>query len=456
MSKFSKLSPLHELCFQDIDETNGDKQIYFTSNIEQVELGGAADVSSLGTYPIRDSIPFGADNVTQIINKKILELFERELDIRRAYGLEDPNLMTYSDELGYKNGIDQALRDNRIREGLLLPFEDSADMFEVADNIGLVTLNTEGSASKLNDKVGVLTDGLNNIEGANVPMGMEVISREELFNLLRELEQNKKYSNSILSIKAAFSASGCGIQKGSYDELIYFLNDENSELSKWFDKNLQNPRQRLMIQEYFTSETPKKGGLYVKEIIGSPGIQFCITDKGYHVIGASNQILANDGITHLGNRFTPELLQNPKVSDAVNIYMQYAYEQGFRGIMGVDLLIYRDSENQIQVAFMEYNARFTGGIPGIFGMSLVTQEDTMNRHFESINGFKVKNVPHEKVREVLLSSEFMPSRDRGVISISNASITNDPATSKIMATFYAPCPREIETLKHNFAYALGL
>lgn len=438
--RLHELSPTHKLAFSDTNN-NSDK-IYYASNIHQVELGGGA-VSGLEVYHIRNGALLVGSNVTQLLPSHILHLLERELRLKEEYGLPDTNYALYDATSDFRSSIIQAISENlpESNSGILLPFEDSDNISYIASQTGLRTLNESPQiAARLNDKVEMLTNGVNHLDNVHVPIGKEVHDRNELIHQLRELNNNKEFEDSILCIKVAFSASGCGIHKGHISDLIQQLEDPISGLNKWLDSCFADQNQRVMIQEYFGNR-----------VISSPGVQFSINDSGYAILGASTQDFASDGVTHMGNTYSPDLLQNHKLQDVVVALIQYCQEQGFRGIMGMDLLIYIDENGDIQVSFMEFNARHTGGVPIILGASFIAQREATELTFAGGNIY-TGSASHNRYIEVC--RRFIPENGRGVMSISGATIDPNNPGSKAQVIFIGHNVKEIASVRADFERAL--
>lgn len=446
--KLSDMSPLHSLCFGTGSMEKSSKELeesYFLSNIDRVTLGGGGQVANLDRYHTRNGLPYIGGGITQIIPSSIERLFERDQVIKNQYGWAAPSLLTY--EAGdFRAKIMEALRSQpeSSKKGFLMPFEDSQETFDIAESAGLKTLNQQGAADLLNDKVKTLTGEAHHYIRAKFPEAHEVESKLALPVFLYDLNNHREFEDSLLCIKSAFSASGCGIFTGTYEELKTELEDSTSELSEWVDKIFADDRQSLMVQEYYAAH----------RVVSSPGVQFCINDNDIHIIGASRQDLAEDGVTHLGNTFDKDLLQDNKIFEAVESAARYAAFCGFKGIMGVDLLIYKDDSGNERVAFMEYNARNTGGVPAVFAVSMVTDDFATNRNFISNNNIYVGSATFDSVSSIITSPEFMPDNGEGFILVSAGTLNeSDPANSKIQGVFLGENPILVQ---RRFTEALRL
>lgn len=216
-----------------------------------------------------------------------------------------------------------------------IPFIHSADSDAIARALDLRVDTNAKSSEFVNDK------GLSQRElaqlGVDTPMGKVVRSLDEALDFCREL-QDAGFRE--VMFKITRSASGMGVFQIPFEKVPEYM-------------------------EQYADEVAARGVLldgYIPGKLASPNIQFNIgdTENDDQFISCSEQILSDDDV-HLGNVNDPNLyFKSPRVQENVLKTRNWIREQGYRGIVGIDLYITQDGKPY----YMETNGRFNGSTPG--------------------------------------------------------------------------------------------
>lgn len=232
-----------------------------------------------------------------------------------------------------------ALLDRHPEVVRIIPFFHSQNVTRLAKEHGLLTetANYE-SINDVNDK------WLSQVEwrqrGIITCEGELVHSVKEASRIIAQLRA-KKYSH--ICLKKRRSVSGAGVKKLAIDEATAYLQTQTKLMAE----------QGLIIEPWFNNIDPRRGSPSIQMYIGNT------PDKDV-VICSTQQILGGkDDTEHKGNNNDPTVLADETMQTQVQLFCDWARDEGFRGIAGVDLL-----NTDGVMRFSDPNMRQTGATAG--------------------------------------------------------------------------------------------
>jgi hypothetical protein len=287
---------------------------------------------------------------------------------------------------------------------------------ETARSLGKRTVNTSHGSRDSNDKVRLARF----LEETGFPVFDSLIiqHRGEFTEAAKELRR-RGYRFAVL--KSAIGASGCGMCKidltGPASPPDYLFHDPEALLQGWIDET-----------------TP---GV---EVIGSPSVQFYITENEVHFFDLTEQILSR-ACVHEGNIAPPPWIASyPDLREELfrqaSTIGRFIHGTGYRGTGGVDFLAIRRN-GHVDAYACEVNARVTGA----------TYPALLARHFCPDGAWTMRNLvfPRDLSEDELLEKLdaagllFHRGREAGILPF-NFSPAGSSAEALMKGQFVSLAP----------------
>jgi len=423
-------------------------QILHVPNLGQEEIGSkkGADQIGIHRYRLRTNGIFGGT----IILPQDLEAAAKELDeYHRGLGINDASegriISVNTEGRPFMHAFMEALRENtqgirsRIKEacegGILLPFIVSKECEEAADLLGLSIDTDAARAEMANNKLIALSNLKEH--GVKVPRQIGFKNNQEAREAYEKLKREGIHK---MFAKANRGASGKG---------IYCIKSE-ADLEKF-----------LALEE--AQETMRGNGFAMQEGIHythSPSAIFHIKEKLEDSILIANgeQLLAkkneSDDVptVHQGNsgRLSDALWEESGFKEGVEKTMAWLHEIGAYGHAGVDGLILRDEDGNLDYRIIEINFRLTGQSAGsMIGRDLEADYFGSNNNIHVPEGMTMQDyIGHLESKNI----HFDPNNQRGVYIVNHAPL--EGREPKIQIGIAADSREELERMM-TLAHPIG-